>query len=112
MVVHIQEAGNPLFGERGELVIAAGGADISRGDILAYDGVNVSQADADAVATFAHFIALRQGQGSTNDPLSWQQRPISALHDCLPSPRRYTPRSPFVWHRFRRNTPCKRERSA
>lgn len=68
MVLHIQEIGPPLFGDRGELTLAAGGADVSRGDLLSYDGTNIALADADAAATFAHFIALRAGKGATADP--------------------------------------------
>lgn len=68
MVVHIQSLEGPIFGDSDELTIAAGGAAVSVASLLSWDGTNVVLADADAIATYAQFIALRAGKGATADP--------------------------------------------
>lgn len=67
MTVHIQSLEGPLFGDNDELELAAGGT-IARAGLLSWDGTNIVPADADAIATYAQFIALRKGDGATADP--------------------------------------------
>ncbi|MDA1298240.1 MAG: hypothetical protein O3B04_09645 [Chloroflexi bacterium] len=68
MTVHIQSLEGPIFGDSDELSIATGGDAVSVASLLAWDGTNLVLADADAIATYAQFIALRAGKGATADP--------------------------------------------